>query len=136
MYSIDIIKSDTYQAGRIIRDNFNRDSSLCFSVRGCVLHSGIHRSTIFISASNPFHSALRYWHKQEQAAINGLVEAIVDGYGEEQAEENACKKARPEWTFERRTRKGFQFIAASRRDGALAIHHSADSWREIHYLTK
>lgn len=136
MYCIEVIKSKSYQAGREIRDNSNRGSSACFSEAGAVIHSGVFRSTCFISTDSPAYAPLRYWHKQEPAAFSAWVDQIVGDASVEGADEAACRTVRPGWTFNARKRKGFEFIQATRADGALVIHHSADSWRELHHVTK
>lgn len=82
-----------------IRDNFNRDSSFVQSALGYVIHSGIHRSTAFVSLTDHadcWH-AFGYWKQQGQAAINAFVEVIIDGGELETAEENAFRKSRPDW---------------------------------------
>jgi hypothetical protein len=136
MYTIEVLKSDSYQLQKISKGNFERDSSFHFSRAGVVIHSGEHRSTAFIPAETELHSVFRYWIKQEQKAINGFIVACVEGLGDEQCHENACRVSRPEWTFHKRTRKGFESISACRRDGKLTLHFSADSWQTIHYLTR
>lgn len=65
-----------------IRDNFNRDSSLCKSRGGFVAHSAVHRSTHFASAKeHPETYALYWWiaDSKNQAAVNVAVQSIECG---------------------------------------------------------
>lgn len=65
-----------------IRDNFNRDSSLCKSRGGFVAHSAVHRSTHFASAKeHPETYALYWWiaDSKNQAAVNCAVQSIECG---------------------------------------------------------
>ena len=121
-----------------------------------ICHSARHRSTFRLSADatqtifpkngNPYQRAFTgcrlafrafwYWSKQEQSAINAWIEATEEERGHEQADKEACIASRPGWTFTERKRPGFGYISATRADGALVIHHSANSWREIHHATK
>lgn len=137
MYSIDVIKSDSYQNQKTSTGNFDRDSSFHFSRNGCVIHSGEHRSTAFIPIETPFYGEFRYWIKQDQNAINGFIVACVEGLGDEQCHENACRVSRPDWTFiSRRARFGGREITATRPNGKLIDRVSAYSWLQIHYATK
>jgi hypothetical protein len=134
-----------------------RDCSFHFpNHKSVICHSARHRSTFRLSADstttvfprngNPYQRVNKgcrlafrsfwYWSKQEQSAVDAFIEAIEEEKGWEAADKAACIASRPLWTFQERKRPGFEFIQATRRDGALAIHHSADSWREIHYLTR
>lgn len=84
-----------------IQGNQNRDSSLCKSSQGYVIHSGIHRSTAFVSPTKfpDTYSGLEFWKFQGQGAINGFIETIIDGGSVKQAEFEACKRALPDWTL-------------------------------------
>jgi hypothetical protein len=124
--------------------------------KSVICHSARHRSTFRLSADatktvfpkngNPYQRAFTgcrlafrsfwYWSRQEQAAINAWIEAIEEERGWEQADKEACIASRPGWKFSERKRPGFGYLSAARADGALAVHHSANSWRELHYVTK
>jgi hypothetical protein len=137
MYSLDVIESEKYQTAKKPVDHLTRNCSFCFSVRGVVLHSGAHRSTAFIGIETPLFHEFRYWVKQEQEAIDGFITACVGDYCDEACHENACKKARPGWTFKRRKSRfsGIE-ISCTRPSGKLVEHFTASDWREAHYLTK
>jgi hypothetical protein len=125
-----------------IRDNFNRDSSACFSAVGVVIHSGVHRSTAFISATNPEFSdsyfAASYWLKQEQSAVNGFIETIIDGGSLEDAEREAFRRSRPDWSVQLPKSKGTQgnrqFTAIAKR-GGFETRVGAFTWRHLHART-
>lgn len=120
-----------------------------------ICHSARHRSTfrlssdatktIFPKNGNPYQriftgcrlafKSFWYWSKQEQNAINAFIEAIGEEKGWKQADKEACLASRPDWSFSERKRPGFEYLSATRAEGALTIHHSADSWRELHHET-
>jgi hypothetical protein len=121
-----------------------------------ICHSAIHRSafrlsadatqTVFPKNGNPYQRAFKncrkafnafwYWSKQEQAAIDSWIEAIEVDASLKTADRLACVNSRPGWTFTEQTRKGFEAVTATRKDGALQVRLSANSWRELHYLTR
>jgi hypothetical protein len=121
-----------------------------------ICHSATHRSafrlsadatqTVFPKNGNPYQRAFKscraafrafwYWSKQEQASVNAWIEAVEIDAPLATADRLACQASRPGWTFTEQTRKGFEAVTAKRKDGALEITHSADSWRELHYLTR
>ena len=133
MYSLEVIKSDRFQAQSVSKGNYGRESSFHFSSKGVVLHAASQRSTCFVETSSPWHSQFRYWIKQEQSAINGFIEAAVAGY---EAPENACKQSRKGWKFREGKSKNGRDISAERSSGKLVERFTASSWEEIHYLTK
>jgi len=136
MYSLEVIKSDSFQDQKVSKGNFDRDSSFHFSKAGCVIHSGEHRSTAFIPANTELHSAFRYWIKQGQVAVNGFIVACVEGLGDVQCHENACRVSRPDWEFKAtKARFGGLEITAT-KGGNLQSRQSAYSWLEIHHQTK
>jgi len=124
--------------------------------KSVICHSAAHRSTfqlsinatttVFPKNGNPYQRAFKncrdafrafwYWSKQEQTAINVWIEAIQVGASLNTANRLACIASRPLWTFTEQTRKGFRSVSATRPDGALTIKQSADSWSEIHFLTR
>lgn len=126
------------------------------NAKSVICHSAIHRSTfrlsidatktIFPKNGNPYQRVFKncrdafksfwYWSKQEQAAIDSWIEAIEIDASLKTADRLACEASRPLWKFTAQTRKGFEHVTATRKDGALTLKHSANSWREIHYLTK
>lgn len=81
---------------RIIRDNFNRDSSACFARGGFVIHSGIHRSTLFLFSPESVQSC-RYWKSRGQKALNAFVVSFVETGSLETAERNAFLVCSKEW---------------------------------------
>lgn len=109
MYCIETIKALNAKP-KIIRDNWNRDSSFVKSHKGFVIHSGVHRSTAFIGETDhaDCHFAFTYWSRQGQAAINAFIEVIIDGGSLETAEENAFRKALPAWQVIAPSAKGTQ----------------------------
>jgi len=134
-----------------------RDCSFHYpNASSVICHSAAHRSTfrlsvdatqtVFPKNGNPYQRAFKncraafrafwYWSKQEQASIDAWIEAIEIDAPLATADRLACEAARPGWAFSERKRPGFEFIQATRADGALAIHHSASSWREIHHATR
>lgn len=138
--------------------NTPRDCSFHFpNHKSVICHSARHRSTFRLSADatktvfpkngNPYQRAHKgcrdafrafwYWSKQEQASIDAFIEAIEEERGWARADKEACQASRPGWTFTaRRGRFGGIEITATRADGAFQIRHAADSWREIHHVTK
>jgi hypothetical protein len=115
------------------RDNFNRDSSACKSRAGYVIHSGIHRSTAFVSDPEAVAS-LEYWKSQGQAGLNGWVEATIDGASLEACERNALAKLHPDYTFSRvkdtGKNKGAGFFFAASK-GKLQSRIGAGSWQAL-----
>jgi hypothetical protein len=80
------------------RDNFNRDSSACFARGGAVIHSGIHRSTLFIHAerNQEAFQALQFW-KKNQKALNGFIVGLVESDSLEIANATAFLALFPSW---------------------------------------
>lgn len=124
-----------------IRDNFNRDSSSVKSAAGYVIHSGIHRSTAFVSIRDhaDCHHAFTYWRGQGQEAINAFIEIIIDGGELETAEANAFHKTRPDWTVCKVQGAGKLSggceLTATRKSGHLTQRASAYTWRHLHART-
>jgi hypothetical protein len=123
------------------RDNFNRDSSSVQSAAGFVIHSGVHRSTAFISKTDHadcWH-AFTYWRQQGQAAINAFVEAIIDGSDLATAESNAFHATRQDWRVTvKKTKQAFaggDELTAWRKSGRLRSSVSAYTWRHLHART-
>lgn len=119
-----------------IKDNFNRDSSACKSAKGYVIHSGIHRSTAFVNEveHKETFEALEYWKAQGQAALNGFIEAIIDGGTVALAEETACKRLLPDWTLSGVASSGKgagAIVTASRPSGKAIERISGKDWREL-----
>jgi hypothetical protein len=137
MYTIEVIKSDSYQTQKVSKGNFDRDSSFHFSRAGVIIHAASQRSTAFIPAGTELHSHFRYWIKQEQAAINGFIEAVVAGHSDEQSRENACQQSRKAWKFSKRKgHLGKGEIIAVSQAGGFETRHAGYSWEEIHCLTR
>jgi hypothetical protein len=133
MYCIEVIKSPSYQAGRKIKDNHNRDSSFVRSRGSYVIHSGIHRETAFlIDEGIP---AFDYWSKQGQAAINGFIEATIADYALDDCEHNAIAKRHPDWTFNRVNSCG-NFIVSAYHGLGFQTRISALSWQELNEKIK
>ena len=126
---------------RVIRDNFNRDSSFCVSRSGFVIHSGIHRSTAFISKDECPDSwfAFQYWSKQGQQAINAFIVAIIDGASLDGAERNAFHATRKGWSVilpkSCGTQGNFDLVAVRTRAG-IQTRVGAATWRHLHARTK
>ena len=123
-----------------IKDNFNRDSSCVQSALGYVIHSGVHRSTAFISKADHPDSwfAFSYWRTQGQAAINGFIELIIDGAALETAEAEAFRRSRPDWHVSRVAgtgKLGGCELVATRASGRLTQRASAYTWRHLHART-
>jgi hypothetical protein len=118
------------------RDNFNRDSSACKSRAGYVIHSGIHRSTAFVSRTDAVAS-LEYW--KAQGGLNPWVEGTIEGLSLDDCELNAIVKVNPDWRFSTVKNGG-----ACRNSQKTAILHengfqtilSAGSWQELNERIK
>ncbi len=133
MYSLEVIKSESFQNPPTRKDNFNRDSSLCQSRRGYVIHSGVHRSTAFVDSTDHAESwqALTYWKGQGQPAINGFIEAIIHNNSDlEGAEKTAISRRHPEWSFTATKYRGNVFTAI-RRIAGFETRISATSWQNL-----
>lgn len=140
MYSLETIKSLNARPA-IRRDNFNRDSSFVESRSGFVIHSGIHRSTAFISKEDHADAwfAFQYWSKQGQAAVNAFIEVIIDGGDLETAEQNAFRKSRPRWGVilpKSQGTQGNRQITAKRTLRGFETRVGALTWRHLHARTK
>ena len=125
----------------VIRDNFNRDSSSVQSAMGFVIHSGIHRSTAFISKTDhpDCWFAFQYWRQQGQKAINAFIEAIIDDADLDTAEANAFHATRPGWKVRNVRAAGASKSAsleAEKPSGKLARLEGASTWRHLHSRTK
>lgn len=127
-----IMKSLEYlnQIPPVILDNFNRDSSACFSRSGCVIHSGIHRSTAFVSREDAVES-LRWAKGLGQRALNGWVEGTIEGLELTACEHLALARQFPAWVFYYFTGKQGTFFTASQSAGKFETRVSAGSWREL-----
>lgn len=141
MHCLEVIHSINNRR-HIIRDNFNRDSSFVESRSGFVIHSGIHRSTAFISKAehaDAWHAA-NYWLRQEKAAINGFIESIVGDTSLEDAELCAFARSRPDWKVTRDKGTGKNAgtagaYTASKREGKFETRVSAHTLTHLHFRT-
>ena len=80
-----------------LQTNFNRDSSFCRSSKGFVLHSAVHRSTVFVSKlehSECFQVCVRFFARASKPACNGFIEALVEGLDPAQARLNGLARSR------------------------------------------
>ena len=137
MYPLEVIKSDSFQTPPAIKDNWNRESSACFSSKGAVIHSGVFRSTAFIPADTELFADLKYWVKQGQTELDAFIDAIVGDCSDEHANKFACQSTRPDWVFTVTKRKGWaRCIQAKRKSGKLVELQESTSWKAIHFLTK
>ena len=109
-----------------LNTNFNRDSSFVRSRGSYVIHSGIHRSTAYLTGEGI--TAFDYWSKQGQLAINGFVEATIDGASLEDCELNAIAKKWPNWKFSATKYRGNVYSAISQA-GQFRTIKSELSWR-------
>ena len=128
---------------RIIRDNFNRECSFCQSRGGFVLHSGVHRSAVFVSGTEhpEAHAAFTYWSGQGQPAVDAFITALVgdpcDLHGAERA---AFQATRPGWSL-REVSSGGKLLTdrreliATRPSGRLVEELGAYRWVELHERT-
>ncbi len=132
MYCLEVINSESFQNPPHLKTNFNRDSSFCASRRGYVIHSGIHRSTAFISAEehNESWNALTYWKGQGQAAINGFIEAIINDSSLDEAEKTAISRKHPQFKFTATKYRGNVFTATLYHNG-FETRISAGSWQTL-----
>lgn len=139
MFCLETIKSIN-NSPRQIRDNFNRDSSFVESKAGFVIHSGIHRSTAFIDRETcrDSHFAFTYWKEQGQLAINGYIEAVIDGASLEGCERNAFHATRKNWQVILPHGKGSQGNGnlTAILPGAFETRVGAATWRHLHDRTK
>jgi hypothetical protein len=79
MYCLEVLKSASYQnpPKHAAPALTARDCSYCRSRSGLVLHSAIHRSTVFIYATDPrFPSILRKLKRRTRAGRNRLIESF------------------------------------------------------------
>jgi len=124
----------TKQTVPAIRDNFNRSSSCCRSRGGYVVHSGVHRSTAFVSLPHAVAS-LEYWRAAGPEGLNGWIEATIDGAALADCELNALARLLPEWTFvETRacgTASGSVYTASHKARG-FETRVGGSSWRDLH----
>lgn len=118
------------QTPRIIRDNSNRDSSCCLSQSGAVIHSGVHRSTAFVSL--PYALASLLWAKLlGQDALNGWIESTVNGETLATCELTALTRQFPDWRFYELTTKQGLLVTACQKSGELQTRISGGSWLEL-----
>ena len=138
MYCLEVIQSPSYQAGKQIKDNHNRDSSFCKSRSGFVIHSGVHRETAFISAVDHAegHAAASYWFACGQLATNGFIEATIGDIGLDGCEQNALSKLLPDWTFRKIKGKRGALYRATRKSGKLVESIAGLSWQDLHRSIK
>ena len=118
------------QTPPVIRDNFNRDSSAIKSRGGYVIHSGVHRSTAFVSEAVAVAS-LEWSKTLGQAALNGWIEATVSEAPLEACEQTALQRAFPDWNIYQVNSCGNILHTANRRDGNFETRISGRDWREI-----
>lgn len=141
MISLPELKALNNRPPVVIRDNFNRDSSFVQSSRGFVIHSGVHRSTAFISKADhqDGYFAFQYWSRQGQVAVNAFVELIIDGADLETCESNAFHKSRPDWQVTRTKGagklQGAGELTARRASGLAVESVGATTWRHLHERT-
>lgn len=79
MYCLSVIKSASFQTPRAHAAPAltDRDCSYCRSRAGLVLHSAVHRSTVFLSKDSPiFRDTLRKLKRRTQAGRNRLIESF------------------------------------------------------------
>ena len=96
MYSLQTINKINRRTSEL-KTNFNRDSSFCRSSRGFVLHSAVHRSTVFVcKLEHPesFKVCVRFLARASQPACNGFIEALVEGLDPVQARANGLARRR------------------------------------------
>jgi hypothetical protein len=96
MHSLETIQKINH-CSRKVQTNFNRDSSFCRSSQGFVLHSAVHRSTVFVSKlDHPecFQVCVRFFARASQPARNGFIEALVEGLDPSQARLNGIARNR------------------------------------------
>jgi len=96
MHSLETIQKINHRSCKV-QTNFNRDSSFCRSSRGFVLHSAVHRSTVFVSRSEhpeSFQVCVRFLARASQPACNGFIEALVEGLDPVQARANGLARRR------------------------------------------
>lgn len=130
MYCLEVITCPTYQKPRIIRDNFNRDSSFCESPNGTVIHSAVHRSTCFLYKEDSSYAVFQYWKEQGQASINAYIVAAVNECSENSRELAAISAKHPSLVFKRFSCCGKLLCTAT--DGkALETRVSGTDWREL-----
>ena len=118
------------QTPPVIRDNFNRDSSAIKSRDGFVIHSGVHRSTAFVSDAEAI-SSLEWSKALGQPALNGWIEATISEAPLEDCEQTALQRAFPAWKFLRINSCGNVLYTANKRDGKFETRISGRDWREI-----
>lgn len=116
------------QSPPALRTNFNRDSSAIKSRGGYVIHSGIHRSTAFVSDSEAIQS-LEFW--RDAGALNAWVEATIDGAELADCELNALARLFPDWTFQKINSCGNVLFSAVKTDGKFETRVSDISWQNL-----
>lgn len=129
MYTLTVIKK-LNNSPAVIRDNFNRDSSACFSRAGAVIHSGVHRSTAFVSLPYALASLLTA-QKLGQRALNAWIEATIDGAELEDCELNALAAQFPDFDYSLIHGKQGTFWTACKVDGKFQTRISAGSFHGL-----
>lgn len=114
----------------VIRDNFNRDSSAIKSRGGYVIHSGVHRSTAFVSDAEAV-SSLEWAKELGQPALNGWIEATISEAPLEDCEQTVLQRAFPAWKFLRINSCGNVLFSAVKTEGKFETRISGRDWREI-----
>lgn len=117
----------------VLRTNFNRDSSAIKSRGGYVIHSGVHRSTAFVSDSEAIQS-LEFW--RNAGALNSWVESTIEGCDLETCELNALSKLFPDWKFLKINSCGNVLFSGVRKDGKFEIRIAGRDWQEIEIKVK
>lgn len=118
------------------RDNFNRDSSACKSRAGYVIHSGVHRSTAFVSRPDAVAS-LEYW--KANGGLNPWVEGTIEGLSLDDCELNAISKVNPSWVFSGVKGTGKikgRICSALYKQGPFQTILSAGSWQDLNERIK
>jgi hypothetical protein len=122
------------QVPAVRRDNFNRASSACRSRAGYVIHSGVHRSTAFVSDLDAV-SSLEFWKALSQSALNGWIEATVSGETLADCEHTAIARHFPAYSFHRvrgtGKNTGAGFVIASCVTRGLDYRTGAGSWQAL-----
>ena len=121
------------QSPPVLRTNFNRDSSAIKSRGGYVIHSGVHRSTAFVSDSEAVAS-LEFW--RDAVALNSWIESTIEGCDLETCELNALAKLFPAWKFVKVNSCGNVIFSGVRQDGKFEIRIAGRDWQEIEIKVK
>lgn len=77
MYSLEVIKSPSFQSPPARTGEHNRDCSFHITRSGIILHSALHRSTLFVSRDAPtFGITAGYLKRVGQKRVNAFIEAF------------------------------------------------------------